>query len=42
MLIGLTATGFVLIALWWGWIQIPFYFRKAIHRWLQRSNRDRN
>src|SRR6266849_5536074 len=42
MFVGLAATGFVLDALWWGWTQIPLYFRKTIHGWLQRSNRDRN
>jgi hypothetical protein len=23
--------------LWWGWTHIPLYFRKTIHRWLQRK-----
>ena len=42
MLLGLLAIGSVLILLWWGWTQIPLYFRKTIHRWLQRHERDRN
>src|SRR5437899_2206481 len=36
MILGLAATGSVLFALWWGWAQIPAYFRKTMHRWLQR------
>src|SRR6266853_2119732 len=40
MLVGLAAIGFMLGALWWGWTQIPLYFRKTIHRWLQRNGRD--
>jgi len=26
-------------ALWWVWTQIPLYFRKSIHRWLQRHKK---
>jgi hypothetical protein len=37
MLVGLAAIDFILGALWWGWTQIPLYFRKTIHRWLQRK-----
>jgi len=40
MLVGLAAIDFVLGALWWGWTQIPLYFRKSIHRWLQRQGKD--
>jgi RNA polymerase subunit RPABC4/transcription elongation factor Spt4 len=40
MFVGLAATGFVVGALWCGWTQIPRYFRKAIHRWLQRKEKD--
>jgi hypothetical protein len=42
MLVGLAAIGFTLGALWWGWTQIPLYFRHTIHRWLQRNERDEN
>jgi len=31
MLLGLAGIDFVLGVLWWGWTQIPFYFRKSIH-----------
>ena len=34
--------GFVVGALWWGWTQIPIYFRKTIHRWLQKRNRNKH
>jgi len=37
MLLGLAAVDFVLVVLWWGWTQIPVYFRKTIHRWLRRN-----
>ena len=40
MLLGLAAIDFVLGVLWWGWTQIPLYFRKTIHRWLQRHGKD--
>ena len=40
MLVGLAAIDCVLIALWWGWTRIPFYFRRTIHRWVQRNDRD--
>jgi hypothetical protein len=40
MLVGLAAIDFVLGALWWGWTQIPLHFRKTIHRWLQRKEKD--
>src|SRR6266581_8576933 len=36
MPLGLVATGSVLVVLWWGWTQIPVYFRKTIHRWFHR------
>src|SRR5947209_6456584 len=36
MLLGLVATGFTLVALWWGWTQIPLCFGKTIHRRMQR------
>jgi hypothetical protein len=26
--------------LWWGWTEIPLFFRGAIHRMLQRSRED--
>jgi len=42
MLVGLAAIDFILGSLWWGWTQIPLCFRKTIHRWLQRSDRDKN
>ena len=42
MLLGIAATGSVLGALWWGWTQIPIYFRKTIHRWLQKRNRNKH
>ena len=32
MLVGLAAIDFILGALWWGWTQIPLYFRHTIHR----------
>jgi len=40
MLVGLAAIGFVLCALWWGWTQIPVYFRHTIHHWLQRNDKE--
>lgn len=40
MVVGLAAIDFILGALWWGWTQIPLYFRKTIHRWLQRKEKD--
>lgn len=40
MVMGLAAMDFVLGTLWWGWTQIPLYFRKTIHHWLQRRGKD--
>src|SRR5439155_17274368 len=40
MLLGLAAIDFVLGVLWWGWTEIPLYFRKSIHRMLQRQGKD--
>ena len=40
MLMGLAAIDFILGTLWWGWTQIPLYFRKTIHRWLQRHDNE--
>ena len=37
MLVGLAAIDFILGALWWGWTEIPLYFRKTIYRWLQKQ-----
>src|SRR5258708_617689 len=37
MLLGLAAVGSMLVVLWSGWTQIPLYFRKIIHQWLQRK-----
>jgi hypothetical protein len=37
MAVGLAAIDFALGALWWGWSQIPVYFRHAIRRWLQAA-----
>ena len=42
MLVGLAAIDCILVALWWGWTQIPLYFRHKIYRWLQNNDRDRN
>jgi len=44
MLMGLAGIDFILGTLWWGWSEIPLYYRKSIHRWLQRhgkADRDR-
>jgi hypothetical protein len=41
MVAGLAAIDFILGALWWGWSEIPLYFRKTIHRWLQHRGEDR-
>jgi len=40
LVVGLATMDFILGALWWGWTQIPLYFRKTIHRWLERKERD--
>ena len=32
----LVVIGLVLVLVWWGWLQLPHFFRKAIHRLLQR------
>ena len=40
MLVGAVASGFTLGALLCGWIQIPLYFRKTIHRWWQRHGKE--
>jgi len=40
MMMGLALIEFILGALWWGWTEIPLQFRKTIHRWLKRHDRD--
>src|SRR5256712_13790728 len=40
MLLGLAAIDFVLGVLWRGWTQLPVYFRKTIHRWLQKHDNE--
>ena len=42
MLLALALLQIILATLWWGWMQIPLFFRSAIHRMLQRKrNRER-
>jgi hypothetical protein len=38
-LLALTIMQTVLGMLWWGWTEIPLFFREAIHKMLQRRNR---
>src|SRR5207253_6321912 len=40
MLFGLIAMGFVLVVLWWGWTQVPIFFRKTLRQFLQRHGND--
>jgi hypothetical protein len=40
MLLALTLLQMVLGMLWWGWTEIPLFFREAIHKMLQRRNMD--
>jgi hypothetical protein len=42
MLLALTVLQMVLGMLWWGWTEIPLFFREAIHRMLQRKRGDDN
>jgi len=37
MLLALAILQILLGTLWWGWTQIPLFFREAIHRMLQRK-----
>lgn len=37
MFLALALLQIVLGFLWWGWMQIPLFFRSAIHRMLQRK-----
>ena len=39
MLLALTTLQMVLGMLWWGWTEIPLFFREAIHKMLQRRNK---
>ena len=36
MLLALTILQILLGTLWWGWTQIPLFFRERIHKMLQR------
>ena len=40
MLLALTILQIVLGMLWWGWTEIPLFFREAIHKMLQRRRDD--
>jgi hypothetical protein len=40
MLLALTILQMVLGMLWWGWTEIPLFFRDTIHRMLQRRRND--
>jgi hypothetical protein len=36
MLLALTILQLILGVLWWGWTEIPLFFREGIHKMLQR------
>jgi hypothetical protein len=40
MLLALTILQLILGLLWWGWTEIPLFFREAIHKMLQRRRYD--
>jgi hypothetical protein len=42
MLLALTILQLILGLLWWGWTEIPLYFREAIHKMLQRRRDGKN
>src|SRR5690242_17475661 len=42
MLNDLVVIGIMLAVLWWMWMQVPGWFRKSIHKLLQRKRSQRN
>jgi hypothetical protein len=42
MLLALAILQILLGMLWWGWTQIPLFFREAIHKMLQRKRDGEN
>ena len=42
MLLALTILQLILGLLWWGWTEIPLFFREAIHKMLQQRRDGKN